>query len=174
MVEVTRAIFFQLQTARAVYRHGRRVFYFLLVKRKQISQKDTCKIYQSKLLIWKQSSLCIIWENCWHLDPMPPLVFPTNDVWEMTAEIPYWWRVTDPDLGTVNDLINAHFQINSSDLISVLFTLLEMSLITLPRRITPKYVLGTSKREQNHSIHSVYCLINKALRISSCPVSSSK
>ena len=25
---------------------------------------------------------------------MPPLVFPRNDVWETSAEIPYWWRVT--------------------------------------------------------------------------------
>ena len=24
----------------------------------------------------------------------PPLVSPRNDVWEMNAEIPYWWRVT--------------------------------------------------------------------------------
>ena len=23
-----------------------------------------------------------------------PLVFPRNDVWETSAEIPYWWRVT--------------------------------------------------------------------------------
>ena len=24
----------------------------------------------------------------------PPLVFPRNDVWETSAEIPYWWRDT--------------------------------------------------------------------------------
>ena len=25
---------------------------------------------------------------------MPPLVFPQNDVWEMSAKIPYWWHIT--------------------------------------------------------------------------------
>ena len=25
---------------------------------------------------------------------MPSPVFPQNDVWETTAKIPYWWRVT--------------------------------------------------------------------------------
>ena len=25
---------------------------------------------------------------------MPPLVSPWNDVWDRSAEIPYWWRVT--------------------------------------------------------------------------------
>ena len=29
----------------------------------------------------------------WHLATLP-LVFPPNDVWETSADIPYWWRVT--------------------------------------------------------------------------------
>ena len=33
------------------------------------------------------------WENSRHL-VTPPLVFPRNDVWETSTEIPYWWRVT--------------------------------------------------------------------------------
>ena len=34
-----------------------------------------------------------VWENSWHLASLP-LVSPPNDVWETSAEIPYWWRVT--------------------------------------------------------------------------------
>ena len=33
------------------------------------------------------------WENSRHL-AMLPLVSPPNDVWETSAEIPYWWRIT--------------------------------------------------------------------------------
>ena len=28
------------------------------------------------------------------MPPLPPLLFPANDVWGSSAEIPYWWRVT--------------------------------------------------------------------------------
>ena len=35
----------------------------------------------------------LAWENSRHL-ATPPLVSPPNDVWETSAEIPYWWRVT--------------------------------------------------------------------------------
>ena len=36
---------------------------------------------------------CLIaWENRRHF-ATPPLVSPRNDVWETSAEIPYWWRV---------------------------------------------------------------------------------
>ena len=44
-------------------------------------------------------SLCFIifvlvaWENSWHLATLP-LVSPPNDIWETSAEIPYWCRVT--------------------------------------------------------------------------------
>ena len=30
------------------------------------------------------------WENSWHF-MTPTLVFPRNDMWDMSAEIPYWW-----------------------------------------------------------------------------------
>ena len=33
------------------------------------------------------------WENNRHL-ATSPLVSPRNDVWETSAQIPYWWRVT--------------------------------------------------------------------------------
>lgn len=36
---------------------------------------------------------CIAWENSLHL-ATPSLVSPRNDVWELSAEIPYWWRLT--------------------------------------------------------------------------------
>ena len=35
----------------------------------------------------------VAWENSRHFTTSP-LVSPQNDVWEMSAEIPYWWRVT--------------------------------------------------------------------------------
>ena len=35
----------------------------------------------------------LAWENSRHLATLP-LVSPPNDVWEKSAEIPYWWRVT--------------------------------------------------------------------------------
>ena len=34
----------------------------------------------------------IAWENTQH-SATPPPISPQNDVWETTAEIPYWWRV---------------------------------------------------------------------------------
>ena len=41
----------------------------------------------------KTSNWRIAWENSRHLATLP-LVSPPNDVWETSAEIPYWWRVT--------------------------------------------------------------------------------
>ena len=35
----------------------------------------------------------VAWENSRHLATLQ-LVSPPNDVWETSAEIPYWWRVT--------------------------------------------------------------------------------
>jgi len=35
----------------------------------------------------------VAWENSRHLATLP-MVSPPNDVWETSAEIPYWWRVT--------------------------------------------------------------------------------
>ena len=35
-------------------------------------------------------------------------------------------------------------------------------------------ILGVSKKDQNHSVHSVSCLINKASRTSSCSMPSLK
>ena len=42
------------------------------------------------------------WENSQHF-AMPPQVSLQNDVWETSAEIPYWWRVTAPELGSASD-----------------------------------------------------------------------
>ena len=46
--------------------------------------------------------MIIAWENSRHLATLP-LVSPPNDVWETSAEIPYWWRVTTQDLGSASD-----------------------------------------------------------------------
>ena len=35
----------------------------------------------------------LAWENSRHF-ATPPLAFSWNDVWETSAEIPYWWRVS--------------------------------------------------------------------------------
>ena len=44
----------------------------------------------------------VAWENSQHLATLP-LVSPANDVWETSAEIPYWWHVTTQDLGSASD-----------------------------------------------------------------------
>ena len=41
----------------------------------------------------KFSAITVAWENRWHF-MMPPTVSPWNEVWETSAEIPYWWCVT--------------------------------------------------------------------------------
>ena len=41
--------------------------------------------------------MCVVyltWEISQHFATLP-LVSPRNDVWETSAEIPYWWRVTN-------------------------------------------------------------------------------
>ena len=35
----------------------------------------------------------IVWENSWHF-AWPSRVFPRNEIWVTSAEIPYYWRVT--------------------------------------------------------------------------------
>ena len=35
----------------------------------------------------------LAWEYIWHLAPLLLVSLP-NDIWETSAEIPYWWRVT--------------------------------------------------------------------------------
>ena len=90
--------------------------------------------------------------------------------------IKYLLRDISAKLLTVNDLINAHFQINVSYLInasSMLCVLGAPCLINAPYENYFR-LLGISKKEQNHSIHSVSFLINKALHISSCSMLSLK
>ena len=40
-----------------------------------------------------RSNLAIAGENSHHF-AAPAMVYPWNDVWETSAETPYWWRVT--------------------------------------------------------------------------------
>ena len=80
----------------------------------------------------------------------------------------------------LNERINALFQINASNLINAPSTLLKCSWTPLSnkcplsQRAYENYskILGISKKEQNHSTHSVTCLMNKALHMSSCSMSS--
>ena len=39
-----------------------------------------------------EAVILLAWENSRHLATLP-LVFTPNDVWETSAEVPYWWRV---------------------------------------------------------------------------------
>ena len=48
---------------------------------------------QKRKFITGNVSNSLAWENSRHSATLP-LVFPRNDVWETSAEIPYWWRVT--------------------------------------------------------------------------------
>ena len=40
-----------------------------------------------------ESTFHVAWENSRYLATLPLVSLP-NDVWETSAEIPYWWRVT--------------------------------------------------------------------------------
>ena len=51
-------------------------------------------IFQQVCIERKPLRYCTLaWANCRHLATLP-LVSPLIDVWETSAEIPYWWRVT--------------------------------------------------------------------------------
>ena len=69
-----------------------------------LAWKWTLKMLQKCFGVWLLSknlrnqfsthkSMRLAWENSWHL-VTPPLVSSPNDVWEMSAEIPYWWHIT--------------------------------------------------------------------------------
>ena len=60
----------------------------------QWSDNDSKKenLLQETKGIWNASN-SLAWENSRHSATLP-LVFPRNDVWETSAEIPYWWRVS--------------------------------------------------------------------------------
>ena len=63
--------------------------FFLLSLHFVFSYVYLCVDYVSRLLGYQE----VAWENSRHLARLPP-VSPPNDVWETSAEIPYWWRVT--------------------------------------------------------------------------------
>ena len=50
----------------------------------------------------------VAWEDSQHLVTLQ-LVSPPNDVWETSAEIPYWWRVTT-QIWRVVLLVESNFQ----------------------------------------------------------------
>ena len=50
-------------------------------------------IKRCKSLGWHPTTLFLASENSPHF-AMPSLLSPQNDVWETSAEIPHWWRVT--------------------------------------------------------------------------------
>ena len=55
---------------------------------------------------FRMSGKCLAWENSQHF-AMLSLVSPPSDVWETSAEIPYWWREHQyPDLGSVSDWLS--------------------------------------------------------------------
>ena len=68
-----------------------------------VTRIHACRLNSQYKSIWCKLLLdllafinSIAWENSRHLATLPitALVSPPNDVWETSAEIPYWWRVT--------------------------------------------------------------------------------
>ena len=56
------------------------------------------KLHSGKFTKWNnfksgRSNLAIAGENSQHF-AAPPMVYSSNDVWETSAETPYWWHVT--------------------------------------------------------------------------------
>ena len=49
-----------------------------------------CQV-QSRGRLTMSTQWSLAWENSRHLTTLP-LVSPPNDVWDPSAEIPYWWR----------------------------------------------------------------------------------
>ena len=56
----------------------------------------------------KKPATALAWENSEHF-ATPPMVFPHNEVWETSAEIPCWWRVSKPRSGWCFWLAEASF-----------------------------------------------------------------
>ena len=54
---------------------------------------DKHMYYEIQVSVICRTSFFLAWENSWHFTT-PSTVSPQNDVWETSAEIPYWWRVT--------------------------------------------------------------------------------
>ena len=67
----------------------RALIFFLLSLHFVFSYVYLCVDYVSALLGCQE----VAWENSRLLATLPP-VSPPNDVWQTSAEIPYWWRVT--------------------------------------------------------------------------------
>ena len=54
----------------------------------QVLQRAEMKFSDTNIISW-----LVAREDRWHF-AKPPRVFPRNDVWETSADIPFWWRVT--------------------------------------------------------------------------------
>ena len=74
----------------------------------------------------------------------------------------------------INDLINAHNQ----RLLSNKLPLYAVKIVLIDLTDAPyenySIILGIYKKDQNHIVHSVSCLIDKALHILSCTMLSLK
>ena len=44
-------------------------------------------------VVLKTKYFSLAWESSRHFSTLPMMVFPRRDVWEASAELPYWWRV---------------------------------------------------------------------------------
>ena len=71
-----------------------------------------------------RSNLATAGENSQHF-AAPAMVYPWNDVWETSAEIPYWWQVTSQIWGSTFDSLKfassnqKHYPDPGSDALSV-------------------------------------------------------
>ena len=69
---------------------SRRYVFFVFQMEENMSSKSIAGLAGGIAMC---AGYCLPWENSLH-SATPPLVSPRNDVWGMSAEIPYWWRVT--------------------------------------------------------------------------------
>ena len=87
---------FWVESERTVSEFGKEIFVLrstYSIKRAREIRKFHVAVVQRRSEVYKKECYTIAWENSRHLATLP-LVSPPNDVWETSAEIPYWWHVT--------------------------------------------------------------------------------
>ena len=64
-----------------------------LLRGSKRKRKRNSRLADATFMIPKNGTRTVARENSWHCVFLP-LIFPRNDVWETSAEKPYWWRLT--------------------------------------------------------------------------------
>ena len=71
-------------------------FIIHLIQYSSYTRFGTCVVQRLNRALNSEHSFFLAWENSRHF-AKPPLVFSQNDIWETSAEILQWWRVTIQD-----------------------------------------------------------------------------